>query len=49
MHYDATLFLNNTPDRSRPINKGVFDAIACLATHTIGAAGWDYRHIHNGM
>jgi hypothetical protein len=34
----AALFLNDTPDRSRPINNGVFDVIACLATHTIGTA-----------
>jgi hypothetical protein len=48
MHH-AALFLNDTPDRSRPVDNGVFDAIACLATRTIGAAGWDCRHIHDGM
>jgi hypothetical protein len=48
MHH-AALFLNNTPNRLHPVDNGVFDVIACLATHTIGAAGWDCRHIHNGM
>jgi hypothetical protein len=48
MHH-AVLFLNDTPDRLRPVDNGVFDAIACLVTRTIGATGWDCHHIHDGM
>ena len=45
----AALFLNDAPGRSPPVDNGIFDAIACLATRTIGAAGWDCPHIHDGM
>jgi hypothetical protein len=38
MHH-ATFFLNDTPDCSCPVKNGIFNAIACLANHTIGAAG----------
>jgi hypothetical protein len=48
MHH-AGLFLNDTPGRPPPVDDGGFDAIACLATRSIGAAGWDCPHIHEGM
>ena len=40
MHH-AGLFLNDAPGRPPPVDEGSFDAIACLATRSIGAAGWD--------
>jgi hypothetical protein len=40
MHHTA-LFLDDTPNRSRPVDNGIFDAIACLATRIIGATSWD--------
>jgi hypothetical protein len=43
------LFLNDTPYRSHPVDSMIFDAIACLATHMIGAASWDCYHINDGM
>jgi hypothetical protein len=48
MHH-ASLFLNDAPGRPPPVDDGSFDAIACLATRSIGAARWDCPHIHEGM
>jgi hypothetical protein len=48
MHH-AGLFLNNAPGGPPPVDDGSFDAIACLATRWIGAAGWDCPHVHEWM
>jgi hypothetical protein len=48
MHH-AGLFLNDAPGRPPPVDDGSFDAVACLATRSIGAAGWDCPYIHEGM